>query len=389
MTEQFKKIEREYVLSDSTVNEYGFRLLTSGYQLADFQKNPIGYYMHRREEGVVLKWEDLRLEGDRVVGTPVINLSNGRGEQTCAEAENGFLNAASVGHIVVLAYSMDPTDMLPGQTGPTITKWYNKECSLVDIPGNCNALTRLYDEQEQELNLADMRPVSGAGGRWQLQEQKAVAGSALRQAPSLSAGGQDDKTDAFAEATAGKPSFAEAMAGETGGKELRAALELADGASDADVLVAVETLAGRVRMAEQEKDALADEAGTLRQQMAELQAAMARQKVDALLDTAQKDGKITPRIRVQLVADYAENPIGLKSLLDVMPVVRQAHYDSSVGQASRNNRNGHDDNGIEAEWEWDDYEQNDPSGTKLRALRAEQPGKYTAIFAKKFRKQAA
>jgi hypothetical protein len=107
MTEKFKKIDRQYVLSDSSVNEYGFRLLTSGYELATFQKNPIGYYMHRREDGIVLKWEDLHVEDDKVVGMPVINLSNGRGEQTCDEAENGFLNAASVGHIVVVEYSTD------------------------------------------------------------------------------------------------------------------------------------------------------------------------------------------------------------------------------------------------------------------------------------------
>src|SRR4051812_41115719 len=159
MTDKYKKIERQYVLSDSSINEYGFRLLTSGYQLEAFQKNPIGYYMHRREDGIVLKWDDLRIEDDKIIGTPVINLSNGRGEQTCDEAENGFLNAASVGHIVVLEYSTDPAEMLPGQTGPTITKWYNKECSLVDIPGNCNALTKLYDAQENEINLVDLGSV--------------------------------------------------------------------------------------------------------------------------------------------------------------------------------------------------------------------------------------
>src|ERR1700744_2759375 len=111
MTDKFKKIERSYVLSDSSVNEYGFRLLTSGYQLAAFQKNPIGYYMHRREDGIVLKWEDLQIEDDKIIGIPVINLSNERGIKACDEAENGFLNAASVGHIVVLEYSTEPEMM--------------------------------------------------------------------------------------------------------------------------------------------------------------------------------------------------------------------------------------------------------------------------------------
>ncbi len=138
-----KQINKKFVLSDSTVNEYGFRLLSSGYQLGEFQKNPIGYYMHQRDGGVVVKWCDMCMDDDQITAYPEINLSNTRGQQTADEVENGFLNAASVGHIVVLEYSNDPELMLPGQTGPTITKWYNKECSLVDIPGNYNALTQL------------------------------------------------------------------------------------------------------------------------------------------------------------------------------------------------------------------------------------------------------
>lgn len=147
-----KKIERPFQLSDSSVNCYGFRLLTSGYDIDRFKKNPIGYYMHFRGDGVVVKWEDLKIEGDAIVGTPVINMSNTRGQQTVDEIENGFLNAASVGHIVALEYSDDPSMKLPGQTGVTVTKWYNKECSVVDIPGNEDSLA-LYDEDGQIIKL--------------------------------------------------------------------------------------------------------------------------------------------------------------------------------------------------------------------------------------------
>ena len=67
MTDKSKKIDREYVLSDSSVNEYGFRLLTTGYQIEAFRKNPIGYYMHRRDDGIALKWDDLRIEDDKIM----------------------------------------------------------------------------------------------------------------------------------------------------------------------------------------------------------------------------------------------------------------------------------------------------------------------------------
>ncbi|MGQ0739134.1 MAG: hypothetical protein ACT4OJ_08765 [Bacteroidota bacterium] len=151
-----KKIDKDYLITDSSVNIYGFRLLTEGYLKSEFEKNPIGYYMHNREDGVVVRWEDLHVDGDKVYGKPVINLSNERGQQTVDEIEGKFLNGASVGHIVALEISEDPKDMLPGQCGPTITKWFNRECSLVDVPGNMDALA-LYDKEGNTINLADFK----------------------------------------------------------------------------------------------------------------------------------------------------------------------------------------------------------------------------------------
>lgn len=152
-----KKINKKFVLSDSSVNCYGFRLLTSGYQLSQFAVNPIGYYMHKREDGVILRWENLQIEGDKITGYPVVNLSNKRGEQTVAEVENGFLSAASMGNIVVLEYTDAPEMKVAGQTGATITKWYNKECSLVDVPGNSNALALMMDKGNNPILLANLQ----------------------------------------------------------------------------------------------------------------------------------------------------------------------------------------------------------------------------------------
>ena len=160
MADKFKKIDKEFLITDSSLNSYRFRLLTAGYDLAAYKRNPVGYYMHGtkdhpREQGVLVRWEDLRSEGDKVYGKPSINMTHPRGERTVDEVENGFLNAASVGHLVALEISKDPKDYMEGQKGPTVTKWYNRECSLVDIPGNYNALTDLVDEHDNPINLAD------------------------------------------------------------------------------------------------------------------------------------------------------------------------------------------------------------------------------------------
>ena len=326
MTEKFRKIDRQYVLSDSSVNVYGFRLLTSGYQLDGFQKNPIGYYMHRREDGIALKWDDLCIDGDKILGTPVINLSNARGEQTCDEAEHGFLNAASVGHIVVLEYSTDPELMLPGQTGPTITKWYNKECSLVDIPGNCNALTALYDAQENEINLMDLggaMPV--IGGNEQL------------------------------------------LAG------IKKSMSLIGEEQDGHLLEAIQDLVSKAGSLEQENITLRNDRQQLQAQLQDMNESRLRNEISALLDRGLEDKKITVGLRDRLALDYATNPDGLKALLAAMPAYR------SIAEQLRAKTDT-----AEAQWAWDDYEQNDPTGKKLKELRANDPGRYKELFDRKF-----
>lgn len=333
MSEKYKKINRQYVLSDSSVNEYGFRLLTSGYQLESFQKNPIGYYMHRREDGIVLKWEDLQIQDDKIVGTPVVNLSNSRGDQTFDEAENGFLNAASVGHIVVLEYSTDPELMLPGQTGPTITKWYNKECSLVDIPGNCNALTKLYDERENEINL--------------LADTAILRNQAASVVTSLPA-------DTL--------------------KELCSLLQIANAPDDNTLLEAARTLSSKTDGLQSELQQLQAEKISLQQQIDELNCQRTKAEITLLLDRALEDKKITVELKNKLAADYANNAEGLKGLLAAMPSYR------SISELLKSRQQDK----AEAQWQWDDYEKNDPSGKKLKELRANDAVRYKELFDKKF-----
>ncbi|MBE2289344.1 MAG: hypothetical protein IAE95_07300 [Chitinophagaceae bacterium] len=328
MSDKLKKAERSYVLSDSSVNEYGFRLLTSGYEIESFRKNPIGYYMHKREDGIVLKWEDLRVEGDQVLGVPVINLANARGEQTLQEAENGFLNAASVGHIVVLEYSLDKELMLPGQTGPTITRWYNKECSLVDIPGNCNALTQLYDANENELNLADM---GGSRQMYPMGNHELLATMATH-------------------------------------------LKMEKTSDVHQIGKAVERLAQKATQLEAENQLLYEERARLTATLDEIQASRKKAEVQSLLVRALEDKKVTVELRDRLATDYAGNPDGLRTLIAAMPA-----YRSIAEQLSQPKQEGN-----MADWTWDDYERNDPSGKKLMELRATDAAKYQELFNGKF-----
>jgi hypothetical protein len=259
--DKFKKIDRDFLLTDSSVNSYGFRLLTQGYQADEYKKNPIGYRMHLRDEGVIVKWEDIRVDGDRVVGKPVINLTHPKGQQTLDEVQNGFLNAASVGHIVALEISDDPGLKLPNQVGPTITKWFNRECSLVDIPGNFNALA-LFDKDENPINLADFTKT-----KIQNPMKQIFFTPAQIQAMNLKA--------------------------------------------DADEAMVAQAFTDLVARAAQ-----ADE---LQTQLNDLHAQVTKEKVEGLIAAALADRKITKELGDKLKVDYAKNPDGLKALLDAMP----------------------------------------------------------------------
>ncbi len=159
-----KKIDLDFVLSDSSVNVYGFRLVTSGYLIEEFLKNPIGYYGHEQEDGVLVRWDEVRIDGDRILGKPVVNLEHPRGERTVTEIEEGFLNAASLGNIVVLEFHAEESGN--GQEDVVVVdKWYNKECSLVDNPGNREAFrTELADSDGSIITVQDLMGRSGVAG---------------------------------------------------------------------------------------------------------------------------------------------------------------------------------------------------------------------------------
>ena len=82
-----KKIDREFLLTDDSVNCYGYRLLTSGLQLDRFDP-PIGFFMHEREQGVAVRWEDLTVRDNALYGKPVVDDS--RFPDLVKQIEDGF-----------------------------------------------------------------------------------------------------------------------------------------------------------------------------------------------------------------------------------------------------------------------------------------------------------
>lgn len=150
-----KKIDKQFTLSDSSLTTDSIRFLTSGYQIKEYARNPIGFYLSRRDSGVFVRWTDLQIDGDRVLGKPIVNESFPGAQGLIDSIEGGFLNAAQMGHYVVMETSNDPKLKLPGQKGPTVTKWFNRECSIMDIPNNINALA-MYAKDGHQIKLKDL-----------------------------------------------------------------------------------------------------------------------------------------------------------------------------------------------------------------------------------------
>lgn len=147
---------KEVIISTSGLNCYGGRVLTSGIDLTQFQKNPLLLWMHRRsfdrDAMPIGRIDNLRTDGDRLIGTPVFDQNDEFAKKIESKWENGFLRMASAG-IEIIETSDAPEHLLQGQTRRTITRCRLEEVSIVDMGGNDEAL-QLYDRSGKVLKLA-------------------------------------------------------------------------------------------------------------------------------------------------------------------------------------------------------------------------------------------
>lgn len=123
-----------FVISDESVNSYGKVILTDGIDISQFERNPVMLYMHERAT-VVGRWENIRKEEKKLLADAVFDDSTPLGAQVKNQVEKGFLRSASGNFNIIEEKTIDGVD--------TITKSELFEVSIVDIPGNNNAL-RLY-----------------------------------------------------------------------------------------------------------------------------------------------------------------------------------------------------------------------------------------------------
>lgn len=156
---QKNKMAKTFVLSDESLNSYGFWVMTSGIVLTQFKKNPIMLWNHNRtwrgttdEILPIGKWENIRVEDGKLMADAVFDQNDDFAKKIEAKVEAGIINMCSIG-IDILTDSEDKAHLKPGQTRRTVLKAKLREVSICDIGANDNALA-LYDADGKIINLS-------------------------------------------------------------------------------------------------------------------------------------------------------------------------------------------------------------------------------------------
>lgn len=271
-----------FILHDDSVNTYRFRMLTTGANLDEFRRNPVMFLHHNDYDLPIGRWENIRVEGSQILADAVFDELDDQAMKVKGKVDRGFIRMASIGAWAPEEKTEDPAMMLPGQTGPTVTKWTVREASIVAIGANHNAL-RMYNRSTGELiDLSDTDAV-------------------LRLMDDLSIKKYDNMST------------------------LKTILNLQDNASDADIETAVqnlqqenESLKQTNTTLENENKRLKDEANNAEAQRQQAQKAEAVQLVDA----AVRDGRLDASGKDAFIALFDADFERAKATLNAIPKVK-------------------------------------------------------------------
>ncbi len=135
----------KFVLSDNTVNAYGFKVLTNGIDLSHMESNPVMLYGHNSTEHLPIgKWQNIRVEQEQLLGEPIFDEADNFSLQVKGKVERGFLSSASIGFEIVDVQLVD--DIV------VVTQCILKEVSIVAVGANKNArLVHLSDGDNEKI----------------------------------------------------------------------------------------------------------------------------------------------------------------------------------------------------------------------------------------------
>ena len=129
-----------FILSDESVNCYGYRVLTGGIELERFLENPVMLYSHDSGTLPIGRWENVRVEGMVLYADACFDEGDPFAQEVRRKVDECILRCCSIGFMVETV-DESPALRLPGQTGPTVTRCELLECSVCAVGANRNART--------------------------------------------------------------------------------------------------------------------------------------------------------------------------------------------------------------------------------------------------------
>lgn len=140
---------KRVMISNSSLNSYGSRVMTAGMDVSQYMRNPVLLYMHERGN-VIGCVKDLKVDGDEVTGELMFDEASELSKRCKKQYEFGSLKMVSVG-IDVVETSKDASVLLEGQTCESVTRSKLYEVSLVDVGANDDALVMTRDGVTMKL----------------------------------------------------------------------------------------------------------------------------------------------------------------------------------------------------------------------------------------------
>lgn len=153
----------QFILSDNSVNESGFRVLTSGIDISQFKKNPQMFWNHHRSSDYSADskllpigiWTNIKKEDDKLLAEPEFDMEDDFAAKVAKKVDKKHLKATSIG-FKIIEVSTDPKHLVKGQTRPTVTRCRLMETSIVDLPRNGNALRLYFVGEEDSDNMLEL-----------------------------------------------------------------------------------------------------------------------------------------------------------------------------------------------------------------------------------------
>lgn len=140
--------KHKFILNDETkANQFGFRVINLGLDLARFRANPVILDYHQAGNSAVIgRWENIQIEGNLLTAEAVFDDEDPNAKMIAGKVERGFLRGSSLG---LNPFSMNNFQIAPDEIYDLV-KSEVLEASIVPIPNNANAV-KLYAATEDSI----------------------------------------------------------------------------------------------------------------------------------------------------------------------------------------------------------------------------------------------